>query len=88
MDQKKARMSEEAMAAVEVAFREGHSVFCLEGLGVPQRVINLLYDSGLRSVADVVSKSHEQLLEIPNMGLSQIGTVIRALERYHTIEDV
>lgn len=88
MDRTKARMSADAMAAVEGAVKEGHSVFCLEQIGVPQRVINLLYDSGIKSVSDLVSRSSDQLLKIPNMGKAQLAVVLEALSKYHTIEDI
>lgn len=84
----KAKIPVEAMVAIEDAVREGHSVFCLEQLGVSQRVINLLYDNGVRSVADLVNKSPRQLLAIPNFGDSNLKSVVGALSRYNTIEDI
>ena len=82
------KISDEAFVAIAEAVRDDHSVFCLEQLGVPQRVINLLYDNGLRSVSDLVSRSADQILAIPNFGKAQLGMVLAALSRYHTIEDI
>lgn len=84
----KAKVSNEAMSAISDAVREGHSIFCLEQLGVSQRVINLLYDNKIRSVADLVEKSATQLLSIPNFGESNLRSVIGALSKYHMIEDI
>jgi DNA-directed RNA polymerase alpha subunit len=84
----KPKVPKEAFAALSVAVDEDHSVFCLEQLGVPQRVINLLYDSGIKSVADLLSKSPEKMLAIPSFGKSQLRTVLNALSRYDTIEDL
>lgn len=84
----KPKVPKEAFAALSVAVAEDHSVFCLEQLGVPQRVINLLYDSGIKSVADLLSKSPDKILAIPNLGRSQLRTVLNALSKYNTIEDI
>lgn len=87
MKPKKAIMSREAFEAVSQAVDEDHSVFCLEQLGVTHRVINLLYDNGIKSIADLVSQQPEQILKIPNMGMSQLGTILDALSKYHKIEE-
>lgn len=84
----KTQVPKEAFAAISVAVDEDHSVFCLEQLGVPQRVINLLYDNGIKNISDLVSKSAVQLLAIPSFGRSQMGLVMDALSKYHTIEDI
>jgi DNA-directed RNA polymerase alpha subunit len=82
------RISKEALVALSAAAREEHSVFCLEQLGVPQRVINLLYDNGLKSMGDLLSKTPDQILAIPNLGDGQMGAVLDALSRYDRIEDL
>jgi DNA-directed RNA polymerase alpha subunit len=84
----KAKISAEAMVAISNAVKEGHSIFCLEQLGVPQRVINLLYDSGVHSVSDLVEKSPDQLLAIQNFGINHLKAVLGSLSKYHTIEDI
>lgn len=84
----KLRVSKEAMDAICVAVDEEHSVFCLEQLGVPQRVINLLHNNGLRRIKDLVGKKECDLLKIPNLGKIQLGIVVKALSQYHTIEDL
>jgi DNA-directed RNA polymerase alpha subunit len=85
---RKMQVTEEAFDAISKAADEDHSVFCLEQLGVPHRVANLLYDRGVKSVADLVSMSQEQILAIPNFGKSQLKAVLDALAKYHTIEDI
>lgn len=82
------KMSSEAIAAISLAVKEGHSVFCLEQLGVPQRVINLLYNNEIRSVASLVDKRPQNLLKIQNFGESNLRVVLDALSKYHTIEDI
>lgn len=79
---------EEALSAIALAVREEHSVFCLEQLGVPHRVINVLYDSGIRSMSDLMHRSRGELLEIQNFGQSNLRSLFGALCRYHTIEDI
>lgn len=78
----------EAMEAISEAVKDGHSVFCLEQLGVSQRVINVLYDSGVRSIGDLVGRSPDDLLGIQNFGELHLRSVAVALSRYHTIEDI
>lgn len=82
------KIPKEAMAAISEAVKDKHSVFCLEQLGVPQRVINLLYNNGVRSVADLVDRSPEQLLSIANFGKNHLRSVLDSLSKYHTIEDI
>lgn len=81
-------ISAEAMEAICTAADEKHSVFCLEQLGVPQRVINLLYDSGIRNMCELMSKSPEQLMAVQNFGRAHMDSIMRALSRYHKIEDI
>jgi DNA-directed RNA polymerase alpha subunit len=75
-----------ALDALSLAADEEHSVFCLEQLGVPQRVINLLYDDGVKSVGDLLARTPERILEIPNFGPGQLRYVMDALSRYDQIE--
>lgn len=84
----KVKIPKEAMIAISDAVKEKHSIFCLEQLGVSQRVINILYDNGIRSVADLVEKSPDQLLSISNFGKSHLKAVLGSLSKYHTIEDI
>jgi len=82
------RITKVALDALSLAADEEHSVFCLEQLGVPQRVINLLYDDGVKSVGDLLSRPPERILEIPNFGKSQLRMVMDALSRYDQIEEI
>lgn len=82
------KISKKSMAAINEAVDEGHSIFCLEQLGVSQRVINLLYDNEIRSVADLVNNLPEQLMSIPNFGEANLRSVIQALSNYDKIEDI
>lgn len=84
----KLKVPPEAMKAISEAVKDDHSVFCLEQLGVAQRVINVLYNSGVRSVGDLVGKSPEDLLKIENFGEAHLRSVASALSKYHTIEDI
>lgn len=84
----KPKVGREAMEAICSAVDEEHSIFCLEQLGVPHRVINLLHDNGIRKIGDLVSRTEDQLLAISNLGKIQLGLVVNALARYHTIEDL
>lgn len=84
----KIEIPKEAVLAITSAVKEGHSIFCLEQLGVPQRVINVLYNNGVRSVSDLVEKSPEQLLAIQNFGRNHLRAVMGSLSKYHMIEDI
>lgn len=84
----KTKITRKAMDAICSAVDEGHSVFCLEQLGVPHRVINVLYNNGIRKIGDLVSKTEKQLLSVPNLGRTQLKSVTGALARYHEIEDI
>ena len=78
----------EAKKAIAKAVDEDHSVFCLEQLGVPTRLLNLLHHNGIRSLSDLVEKSPREVLAVPNLGRGQFLTIMKALARYHTIEDI
>jgi hypothetical protein len=77
-----------ALAAIATAVDEEHSVFCLEQLGVPTRLLNLLHQSGIRSMGDLMKKSPGEILGLPSVGKGQFGSIMKALSKYHTIEDV
>jgi len=81
-------ISDDAKTAIAKAVDEDHSVFCLEQLGVPTRLLNLLHQNGIRTVAELVSKTSEQVQEVPNLGRVQFKMIMRALSKYHTIEDL
>jgi DNA-directed RNA polymerase alpha subunit len=81
-------ISDDAKIAIAKAVEEEHSVFCLEQLGVPTRLLNLLHQNGIRTVAELVSKTPEQVQEVPNLGSVQFKIIMRALAKYHKIEDL
>jgi len=78
----------EALEAISKGVKDGHSVFCLEQLGVPQRLINLLYKNDVREIQHLVGRSPEQMLSIPKFGKLQLKIVLEALSKYHMIEDI
>jgi DNA-directed RNA polymerase alpha subunit len=81
-------MPESALAAIATAVDEEHSIFCLEQLGVPARLLNLLHQNGIRSMGDLMKKSPGDILGLPSVGKGQFGSIMKALSKYHTIEDV
>jgi DNA-directed RNA polymerase alpha subunit len=82
------RISNEALEAISVAVDEGHSVFCLEQLGVPARLLNLLHANGIRTLNDLMNTPPGQILSLQNLGKGQFNMIMSALAKYHTIEDI
>jgi DNA-directed RNA polymerase alpha subunit len=82
------KITNEARVAIAAAVDEKHSVFCLEQLGVSARLLNLLYSNGIRTLGDLMDKSPDYVLGLPNLGRGQFNSIMNALAKYHTIEDI
>lgn len=79
------KMPEEAMKALNIAVDEGHSISCLEQLGLTQRLINLLETNGITEIKDLLYKTKKDLLKISNFGEKNLNLIFDALSKYHLI---
>jgi DNA-directed RNA polymerase subunit alpha len=52
----------------------------LAEIGIAVRTVNCLEDAGIFTVADLLNRTPEQLLEIPNLGEKTLETIYVALE--------
>jgi DNA-directed RNA polymerase subunit alpha len=53
----------------------------LAEIGVAVRTVNCLEDQGIFTVADLLERTPEQLLAIPNLGEKTLETIYLALEK-------
>jgi DNA-directed RNA polymerase alpha subunit len=80
-------VSLEARKALTVGVNQRHPVVNLEELGATQRMINMLEDSGIFLLKDLLTQKPEQLLEIPNFGEKQLIHLFSCLAEYHTLQN-
>lgn len=79
------QISNEALKALNTAVDEGHSISCLEQLGLTQRLINLLEMNGITEIKDLLYKTKQDLLKISNFGEKNLNLIFDALSKYHLI---
>jgi DNA-directed RNA polymerase alpha subunit len=82
-------ISEQARRAIAQGVDRGDPLANLEYLGVTVRTINILENSkfGITTLEQLVSQRREQLLEIPNVTPATVDELLRALARYHELEE-
>ena len=74
-----------ALEAIKKGVEEKHSICDLEQLGVNQKFINLLESNGISNLQDLMFKTKESLLEIPNFGVKNLVYLFKALSKYDEI---
>ena len=79
----------EAQIAIAQGVRQGDAVAELEYLGLPVRTINMLENSRFQitSLEDLVTRSRDELLEIPNFGKNGLHELLKCLSRYDQLDD-
>ena len=83
-------ISPDARRAIFQGIARGDAVAELEYLGLPIQKINMLENSqfSITWLEQLVSVSHEQLLEIPNFSVGGLEEVLNCLARYHELERI
>jgi len=80
-------LSKKARLAIQKGVEEEHHVCLMEDLGLTQRMLNNFDDHGIYTIGDLMSRTKEQMLELPNFGEKQIILLFKCLSKYHTLEN-
>ena len=81
--------SEEVKKAILKEIEKDMTVADLEYLGLSLRVINILEDKGkIIYIKQLVKKSHQELVEIHQVGLGGMKQIINALNRILELDSV
>ena len=88
-DQKATKISDEARLAIARGVQRGDPVAELEYLGLSVRTINLLENSDfhITRLEQLVARSRDELLSIPNITRGVLVEILSAVARYHELED-
>ena len=85
-------IGKEALEAIQIGVADGHPIAYLEQLKVGgvtcvgQRLINLLEEQGVSTLADLMQRNKQQLLGFENFGEKQLILLFKALSVYHQLD--
>jgi DNA-directed RNA polymerase alpha subunit len=73
--------------ALAEAIKEELPIAELEPLGLHERICNMLHDSDIFTLPELLSATDDDLLQIPNMGEKCIAQIKRSVKRLPELED-
>ena len=79
------KISKKAINAIRKGVGENHHVCVMEELGMTQRMMNLFEERGIISLGDLMYRTKEDLLNLPNFGEKQLILLFSCLAKYHTL---